>query len=121
MMQVLKGEPLTVFGDGSQTRSFCYISDMLRGLTELMNSHVHEPVNLGNPEELSINEVAEIMKKRFNPSCAIVFKSLPVDDPKVRRPDIKKAIEILSWKPEVSFSNGLEMTHKYFEKLLKEI
>ena len=115
LLQALTGKELTVYGDGSQTRSFCYISDMLKALLKLMNSDIYEPVNMGNPAEMKIIEVAKLVKEKFNPQIDIIFNDLPVDDPKVRRPDISRAIELLDWQPDVKFEKGLELTYKYFK------
>ena len=112
--QALNGKPLTVFGDGLQTRSFCYISDLVRGLTLLMDSTEHTPVNLGNPTEMTILEFAQTIKKRVGAESHIKFLSLPQDDPKQRRPDISKAMRVLNWEPQVSFTEGLERTINFF-------
>lgn len=112
--QALKGEPLTVYGSGKQTRSFCYISDLLDGIWRLMQIEYHEPLNLGNPDEMSILEFAHLVNEMVGNRCEIIFKPLPVNDPKVRRPDITKARELLSWQPEVSLKNGLQRTIEYF-------
>lgn len=116
--QALKGEDLTVFGSGEQTRSFCYVSDMVEGLYRLLLSKEHEPVNLGNPEEVSIlrlaREVVELASSKSKP----IFKPLPEDDPKVRRPDISKAKRLLNWEPKVGRREGLLETIEYFSKRL---
>ena len=112
--QALKGESLTIFGDGSQTRSFCYISDLVEGIYKLMLSDVNEPINIGNPEEMSILEFAQKVIKITKSKSKIVFKELPHDDPKVRRPDISKARELLCWKPKVSLEEGLLKTIEWF-------
>jgi dTDP-glucose 4,6-dehydratase len=108
--QALKGEPLTVYGDGTQTRSFCYVSDLVEGIFRLMNSGLNEPVNIGNPRELSVLEFAEKIKEISGANCEIIFKPLPVNDPKVRRPDITKAKKELGWEPQVSLEEGLKRT-----------
>jgi dTDP-glucose 4,6-dehydratase len=108
--QALKGEPLTVYGDGTQTRSFCYVSDLVEGICRLMNSGLNEPVNIGNPRELSVLEFAEKIKEISGVNCEIIFKPLPVNDPKVRRPDITKAKKELGWEPQVSIEEGLKRT-----------
>jgi len=112
--QALRSEPLTVFGDGSQTRSFCYISDLVEGLYRLATSEVREPINLGNPEEMSILQFAEELLKITKSKSRVSFKPLPVDDPKVRRPDISKAKELLGWQPKVKLKEGLLRTIEWF-------
>lgn len=113
--QALSGEELTVYGDGSQTRSFCYVSDEIEGIYRLMMSDYTLPVNIGNPEEHTILEFAEIILKITESRSKIVFKELPVDDPKQRRPDITKAKKLLNWEPRVSLEAGLKETIKYFK------
>jgi dTDP-glucose 4,6-dehydratase len=113
--QALRGEDLTVYGDGSQTRSFCYVSDEVEGIYRLMMSDYTLPVNIGNPEEHTILEFAEIIMRMIGGGSKIVFKELPVDDPKQRRPDITKAQELLNWEPKVSLEQGLKETIKYFK------
>ncbi len=108
--QILKGEPLTVYGDGSQTRSFCYVSDLIEGVIRLMNSKINEPVNIGNPRELSVLEFAEKIKEVSGVDAEIIFKPLPVNDPRVRRPDIAKAKKELGWEPRVELEEGLKKT-----------
>lgn len=112
--QALKGKSLTVYGSGKQTRSFCYISDLLDGMWKLVQIEYHEPLNLGNPDEMSILEFAHLVNEMVGNRCEIIFKPLPVNDPKVRRPDIKMAKELLSWQPEVSLREGLQRTIEYF-------
>jgi dTDP-glucose 4,6-dehydratase len=112
--QALKGEPMTIFGDGSQTRSFCYVSDLVEGIYALMNSNMHEPVNIGNPSEMTVLELAKKIIEMTDSKSKLVFKGLPVDDPKVRRPDITRAREILKWQPKVSLEEGLRKTIDYF-------
>ena len=114
--QALRGEPLTVFGDGSQTRSFCYVSDMVDGLCRLMLSDERYPVNLGNPNEMTILQFAEYVCRATMASSVIVRKPLPEDDPKQRRPDISKARRILGWGPRVLLEEGLKLTIDYFRK-----
>ncbi|MBD3426362.1 MAG: NAD-dependent epimerase/dehydratase family protein [Candidatus Omnitrophica bacterium] len=108
--QALKNEPLTVYGDGSQTRSFCYVSDLVEGIVKLMSSSLNEPVNLGNPDEMSVLDFAKKIKAITGCSSEIVYKDLPVNDPKVRRPDISKAKKELGWQPTVGLEQGLEKT-----------
>jgi dTDP-glucose 4,6-dehydratase len=112
--QAIKGEPLTVYGDGSQTRSFCWVEDMVDGIYRLMLKDFHEPVNIGNPEELSIIDFAKLIIKIADSNSNIVFKPLPVDDPKVRRPDIERAKKILGWEPIILLEDGLKRTISYF-------
>jgi dTDP-glucose 4,6-dehydratase len=112
--QALRGEKVTLFGDGSQTRSFCYISDLVGGLYRLMLSGISDPVNLGNPNESTIRELAEIILRLTGSKSELVQKDLPVDDPKVRRPDITKARKLLQWEPTVPLEEGLRKTIDYF-------
>ena len=116
--QALCGEDITVYGDGSQTRSFCYASDEVEGIFRLMNSDYVLPVNIGNPEEHTILEFARIILELTGSNSRIIFKDLPVDDPKQRRPDITKAKKILKWEPEVSLEQGLKRTIEYFRDVL---
>ena len=115
--QALAGEPMTVFGDGSQTRSFCYVSDLIDGIYRLLLSNEKEPVNLGNPAELSVLEFAKTIQKLTGTASEIVFKPLPVDDPRVRQPDITKARTKLGWEPKVALEDGLRRTIDYFRTL----
>jgi dTDP-glucose 4,6-dehydratase len=110
LRQALADKPVTVFGDGSQTRSFCYVDDLIRGIVTLAESGVHEPVNLGNPHEMTLIEMAEAVVELTASRSEIVFEALPVDDPKVRQPDIARARDLLGWQPEVSVREGLERT-----------
>jgi dTDP-glucose 4,6-dehydratase len=112
--QSLKNEPLTVFGDGSQTRSFCYVSDLIDGIFRLAMSKEHEPVNIGNPTEMTVKQFAEVILKITGSSSKISYKPLPVDDPKQRRPDITKARSLLGWEPKVSLEDGIKKTIDYF-------
>jgi len=112
--QALKGTPLTIYGDGKQTRSFCYVSDMVDGLWKLLNSAVHDPLNLGNPQEMTILEMAETVRRLVGSNVPFAFKPLPQDDPKVRRPDITKARALLHWEPKVGLEAGLKETIAYF-------
>jgi len=118
--QALRGEDLTVFGDGSQTRSFCYVDDLVEGIYQLLMSEYHQPVNVGNPDEISLKDFAEEIIKLTGTNQKIVYKPLPVDDPKQRKPDITKAKKILGWGPKVSRSEGLRITYEYFKSLPKE-
>jgi dTDP-glucose 4,6-dehydratase len=118
--QAIKGEGLTVFGDGSQTRSFCYVDDLVDGIYKLLLSDYHLPVNIGNPSEITIKEFAdEILELVGNPKAHIINNPLPIDDPKQRRPDITKAKNILGWEPKVSRSEGLKKTYEYFKEVVK--
>jgi dTDP-glucose 4,6-dehydratase len=112
--QALRGEPLTVYGDGLQTRSFCYVADLVEGLVRLGSSEEHEPVNLGNPVELTILEFADRIRRLLGSNLDVVFRPLPEDDPRKRRPDISKAKRILGWEPKVSLEDGLRQTVEYF-------
>ena len=112
--QALTGQPITVFGDGSQTRSFCYVSDLIDGIYRLMMSKFHEPVNIGNPHEMTIKAFAEKIRDRIAPGSEIVYRPLPVDDPKVRQPDIARARRELGWEPKVAFDQGIAETIEYF-------
>ena len=112
--QALRGEPITVFGDGSQTRSFCYVSDLVDGLFRLLLSEEVYPVNLGNPNEMTIRQFAEAIRDRINSKSTIVYEPLPEDDPKQRRPDITKARTLLGWEPKVALADGIEKTIEYF-------
>jgi dTDP-glucose 4,6-dehydratase len=112
--QALRGEPLTIFGDGSQTRSFCYVSDLVDGLWRLSQSGERYPVNLGNPDEMTVLEFAERVRAALAPQAPLQFLPLPEDDPKRRRPDISKAARVLGWAPQVSFEEGLRQTVAYF-------
>lgn len=115
--QALRDEPCTIYGDGSQTRSFCYIDDMVSGLTALMDSEETGPINLGNPDEYSIREIAEKVIKETGSRSEIIFESLPQDDPCRRKPDIALAKEKLNWNPHVSFQEGLKKTIQYFKNI----
>jgi len=116
--QALQGKPLTVFGDGTQTRSFCYVSDMVQGIYKLLLSNINEPINLGNPQEMTINDFAKLILRLTESKSKIINKPLPVDDPKIRRPDITRAEKLLNWSPRVSLEEGLQKTIEYFKKTL---
>ena len=116
--QALKGEPLTIFGDGSQTRSFCYVDDLLEGIYRLMMSDYHEPVNIGNPHEMTIKEMAEMIIKISASKSALTQKPLPVDDPKVRQPNISLAKKLFAWEPKVDVEEGLTRTIEWFRKVV---
>jgi dTDP-glucose 4,6-dehydratase len=113
--QALRGEALTVFGDGSQTRSFCYVSDLVDGLVRLGNSDERLPVNLGNPLEMTILEFAERIQRLMGTESPLIRKPLPSDDPKQRKPDITKAARVLGWAPKVNLEEGLRETVNYFK------
>jgi len=117
-VQALNGEPLTLFGDGQQTRSFCYVDDLVEGLFRLLQSDLHEPVNLGNPVEWSVLKMAETIVELSGSSSKITHHDLPVDDPKVRQPDIRRARELLDWTPSVSTEEGLQSTLEDFRRRL---
>ncbi len=117
--QALRGEDLTVFGDGSQTRSFCYVSDLVDGIFKLLISSEDQPVNIGNPAEITIKQFAEEVLRITGSDSKITYKELPADDPKVRQPDISKAKRILGWEPKVDRSEGLKITIDYFKKILR--
>ena len=115
--QAIDGKPLTVYGDGSQTRSFCFVSDLVRGLHELLMSDEGEPVNLGNPAEMTIAEFAAMVSDVTGAECRTVRADLPVDDPKVRQPDISKAQQVLGWSPSIAIRDGLTATVDYFQSI----
>lgn len=118
MTQALKNEDVTVFGDGKQTRSVCYVDDLIDGIIKLLHSNINEPVNIGNPEEITIEELAKEIIQLTNSKSKIVYKELPEDDPKIRQPDITKAKLLLNWNPKVSRHDGLVKTMEYFKKKL---
>jgi dTDP-glucose 4,6-dehydratase len=118
--QALRGEDLTIFGDGSQTRSFCYVDDLVEGIYRLLLSDYRQPVNLGNPDEITISEFAEEIIKLTGTNQKVIYKDLPVDDPKQRQPDITRAQEILDWQPKISRQDGLKITYAYFKSLSKD-
>jgi dTDP-glucose 4,6-dehydratase len=118
--QALRGEDLTVFGDGSQTRSFCYVADLVEGIYRLLMSDYTQPLNIGNPDEISLKDFAEEIIKLTGTAQKIVYKPLPVDDPKQRQPDITRAKAILGWQPTVNRADGLKITYDYFKSLPKE-
>ena len=118
--QALRGEDLTIFGDGSQTRSFCYVDDLVEGIYRLLHSDYAEPVNIGNPDEITISQFAEEIIKLTNTDQKVVYHDLPVNDPKQRQPNISKAIELLDWQPKVNRADGLKLTYEYFCSLSDE-
>ncbi len=116
MSQALRNEDVTLFGDGSQTRSFCYVTDLVDGILRLLDSNTNEPVNIGNPHELTIKEIAQTIIRMTGSSSQLVYRPLPEDDPKVRQPDITKARTLLGWEPKVPLEEGLTKTIEYFRK-----
>ena len=116
--QALQGHPLTVFGDGSQTRSFCYVADLIDGIFRLSQSNYHEPVNIGNPSEMTVLDFAKAVLRFTGSEAPIDFRPLPVDDPKVRQPDITLAKKLLGWEPKVGFDEGVARTIAYFRDFL---
>src|SRR5215211_2875716 len=120
MGQALADRPVTVFGEGTQTRSFCYVDDLIRGLVLLAESEVHEPVNIGNPNEMSLLDMAKLVVELTESRSEIVFEALPIDDPQVRQPDITRAKQLLGWEPEVSLREGLTRTIEHYTRVLGE-
>lgn len=118
--QALRGEDLTVFGDGSQTRSFCYVDDLVEGIVRLLHSDYSQPVNIGNPDEITIAQFAEEIIQLTGTSQKVIYKDLPVDDPKQRQPDITVAKKVLDWSPRIDRSEGLKLTYDYFKQLTQE-
>lgn len=118
--QALRGEEITVFGDGCQTRSFCYVDDLVDGITRLLFSDYHMPVNIGNPQEISLLDFAKEVQRQIDTKSSLVFKPLPTDDPKQRKPDIRLAKSLLGWEPKIDRSTGLKITIDYFKSLPKE-
>ncbi|MFA5793734.1 MAG: UDP-glucuronic acid decarboxylase family protein [Candidatus Brocadiia bacterium] len=116
--QAITGQPITIYGKGSQTRSFCYVDDMVRGIARLLDSREHMPVNLGNPSEIPIRQLAREIKDICRSNSSVRIYPLPQDDPKIRRPDITRARKILKWQPEISRPEGLKRTYLYFRRLL---
>ena len=114
--QALKNEPISIFGDGSQTRSFCYVSDLVEGLYRLIASDINEPVNIGNPIEMTIKEMAETVIRITESTSQLIYEDLPIDDPKIRQPDLTRAKKYLEWKPEISFEQGLQKTIEWFKQ-----
>jgi dTDP-glucose 4,6-dehydratase len=116
MSQALHGEDITIFGTGKQTRSFCYVSDLVEGIIRLMDSNVNDPVNIGNPHEMTIEEIAREILRLTGSKSRIVYRPLPEDDPKVRQPDITRARTLLGWEPKVTLEEGLKKTLEYFRE-----
>jgi dTDP-glucose 4,6-dehydratase len=119
MSQALRGEDVTIFGSGQQTRSFCYVSDLVEGVIRLMESDLNDPVNIGNPQEMTIEEIARAIIKLTGSSSKLVYRPLPEDDPKVRQPDITRARTLLGWEPKVTLEQGLVKTLDYFKTKVK--
>jgi len=119
IVQALKGEPLTVYGDGSQTRSFCYVDDLIEGIVRLFERGGSDPTNIGNPREFTVRQLAEHVLRLTGSSSPVIERPLPVDDPKVRQPDIRRACETLGWEPKVSLEEGLTRTIEYFRSIVK--
>ncbi len=117
--QALKNEPITIFGDGKQTRSFCYVDDLIEGICRLMFSDYHEPVNIGNPHEMTITEMAQLIIELSGSKSKLINKPLPVDDPKVRQPNISLAKKLLDWGPKVPVKEGIQRTIEWFQKVVK--
>jgi dTDP-glucose 4,6-dehydratase len=119
IVQALKSKPLTVYGDGSQTRSFCYVDDLIDGLVRLFfTDNVHEPINLGNPHPISMKSLAEKVINITKSSSSIVYEPMPIDDPKLREPDVTKAKELLNWEPKIDQELGIKLTSDYFKSTL---
>jgi dTDP-glucose 4,6-dehydratase len=116
LSQATAEEPLTVFGDGSQTRSFCYVDDLIRGLVALAESDIHDPVNIGNPNELSLVDMARLVIELTGSSSDLIFEPLPIDDPQIRQPDITRARELLGWEPEIELRDGLTRTIDHYRR-----
>ena len=118
--QSLLNESITIYGDGNQTRSFCYVDDLINGFIKVMESNVTGPINLGNPNEITINQLANKIKSKIDENLNIVYKQLPQDDPKQRNPDITKAKEILNWEPKFDLDLGLDLTIEYFKSIIQK-
>jgi dTDP-glucose 4,6-dehydratase len=118
MSQALRNEDVTIFGDGTQTRSFCYVSDLVEGIIKLMHSNTNEPVNIGNPHEMTIEEIAKTIVRMTGSTSKLVYRPLPTDDPKVRQPDITRARTVLGWEPKITLEQGLTSTIAYFRQKL---
>ena len=118
IVQALLGEPITIYGDGGQTRSFCFVSDLIEGIYRLFGSDRRDPTNIGNPREFTVAELAKLVKEMTGSAAPIVFEALPTDDPKVRQPDIRIAREVLGWEPKVPLSEGLTRTIEYFRQIV---
>ena len=120
IVQALRGQPLTIYGDGSQTRSFCYVSDLIEGMLRLMNGPHTGPMNIGNPDEFTIRQLAELVRDRINPDLSLIENPLPEDDPLQRKPVIELAMKELNWRPKVSLEQGLDSTIDFFRQTLNK-
>ena len=120
IVQALKGDPLTIYGNGNQSRSFCYVDDLIKGMIKLMDSNYKDPINIGNPKQYTILEIANIIRNEIDPNLDLIYKSLPQDDPLQRQPDIRKAFSELKWQPETSFDEGLKLTINWFKGILNK-
>ena len=118
ILKALNNDPLSIYGNGRQTRSFCYVDDLVEGMSKLMDSEQEGPINFGNPNELTIKELAELIIKKINPKLNIRYEELPEDDPIKRKPDIDLAKQLLGWEPKTSLSDGMDLTINYFRNLL---
>tara|TARA_B100000965_G_C19082178_1_gene536813 strand:- start:182 stop:580 length:399 start_codon:yes stop_codon:yes gene_type:complete len=118
--QALQGKPITVYGEGQQTRSFCFVDDLIKGMISLMNCSYTGPVNIGNPEEHTIINIAEIIRSKINPKLEITYQPLPSDDPNQRKPNISLAKDYLNWEPKIDFNDGIDKTIDYFTKELEK-
>ena len=119
IIQAIKNQPLTIYGEGLQTRSFCYVDDLVEGLMRLMNSDQNGPINLGNADEFTIKELANLVKEKINPSLNFEFKPLPQDDPLQRKPNLELAKKLLDWHPTIKLKDGIDKTIPYFKNKLK--
>jgi dTDP-glucose 4,6-dehydratase len=119
LMQAIENKPLTIFGDGQQTRSFCYVDDTVDGIYRVLGSDSSDPFNIGNPEERTVSQFAEVVQRLFNPEIDVIYQPLPVDDPLVRQPDISRARALLGWEPRTSLEDGLRVTYAYFRERLE--
>ncbi len=119
IVQAIQGTPLTIYGDGKQTRSFCFVDDLIEGLIRLINSDFQEPINLGNPKEYTILELVDAISKEFGENLEIEYRDLPIDDPKRRQPDISKAKSILQWEPKINLEKGISKTIDWFRSINK--
>ena len=120
IVQSLRNKPITIYGDGNQTRSFCYVDDLIEGLISLMNSEYQGPINLGNPNEFTINELADLVKSKINNQLTFIFEKFPEDDPLQRKPDISLAKKLLGWEPRINLESGLDLTIDYFRETLQK-
>jgi UDP-glucuronate decarboxylase len=121
LVQALQGNPITIYGDGNQTRSFCYVDDLVRGIFQVLTSELmpSTPINLGNPTEFSMNELAQVVQRILKSETGIEYRELPQDDPRQRKPDISKAVGLYGWRPEIELERGISRTAEYFKSKLK--